>query len=316
MSVALVLALYAVALAVVGPIVLRRAAWLDRAPWLAIAAWQSLSATVIAAGVLAGLAVVVPVSEFSTDLAQFLDACVTMLRAAYATPGGAVTATLGIVTSVGIMGRAAYGVGSELLAARRESRRHGAVLDMVARRHGELGVLVLEHEGTAAYCLSGKGGRVVLTTSTLAALDDLQLAAVLAHERAHLRGRHHLLVAVARGLRRAFPRVPLFDVAAGEISRLTELAADDAAVKAADRLTVAEALLVLADDRVTPRSALAASGQHVGSRVRRLLINTPPLTAAVIVPAGVLALALIAAPVAIAAAPALAAIGQNYCVLG
>ncbi|MGW3353198.1 M56 family metallopeptidase [Nonomuraea rubra] len=315
MNVALILVLYGLAVAALGPVVLRRAVWLERAPRLAIGCWQALCAAVVGAVVLAGLTVVVPLSALGTDLALFLNACVLMVRAAYATPGGALMASAGLVVSAGIAGRLVYGVGAELLAARRERRRHLAVLEMVARRDVALDALVLEHDIAAAYCLPGGRGRIVLTTSTLAALDERQLAAVLAHERAHLRGHHHLLVAVARGLARAFPGVPLFRLAAGQISRLTELAADDAAVRAADRLTVADALLALADGRVRPRSALAASGHHTGDRVRRLLARTAPLRAAVIVPAGVLALAVVVLPVAIAAAPALAAAGQNYCVL-
>ncbi|MGP3921064.1 M56 family metallopeptidase [Nonomuraea sp. 10N515B] len=315
MNAALILVLYGLVVGALGPVVLRRAAWLDRAPRLAIWCWQSLSAAVVGSALLAGLTVVVPVSALGTDLARFLNACVLMVRAAYATPGGALMVSAGLVVSAGVAGRLVYGIGGELVAAGRERRRHLAVLEMVARRDAALGALVLEHDIAVAYCLPGGGGRIVLTTSTLAALDDRQLAAVLAHERAHLRGHHHLLMAVARGLRRAFPWIPLFRLAAREIGRLTELAADDAAVKAADRLTVADALLALADGRATPRSALAASGQHTGDRVRRLLTRTAPPRTAVIVPAGVLALAAVVMPVAIAAAPALAAAGQNYCIL-
>lgn len=315
MNVALILLAYGAVLAAVGPVVLRRAAWLDRAPRLAIVCWQALSAAVVGAAVLAGLTVVVPVSALGTDLAQFLNACVFMVRAAYATPGGALTASAGLVSAAGITAGVVYGIGTELVAAGRERRRHLAVLEMVARRDARLGALVLDHDVAAAYCLPGAGGRIVLTTSTLNALDDRQLAAVLAHERAHLRGRHHLLVGLARGLKRAFPWVALFRLAAHEIGRLTELAADDAAVKAADRLTVADALLRLADGSVSPRSALAASGHHTPQRVRRLLACPPPLKAAVIVAAGVLALAAVATPLLISAAPAVVAAAQNYCVI-
>ncbi|MFG1708646.1 M56 family metallopeptidase [Nonomuraea sp. M3C6] len=315
MNVALILTAYAAVLGALGPWALRRAAWLDRAPRLAILAWQSLAVAVVGAATLAGLTLVVPASAFGADLAAFLNACVLMLRAAYATPHGALAVTAGLAVSATIVVRALYGVAAELAAARRERCRHLAVLDMVAHRDADLGALVLEHSAATAYCLPGRGGRIVLTTSALAALDERRLAAVLAHERAHLRGRHHLLVAIARGLKRAFPVIPLFAVAAEEISRLTELVADDAAVKRAGRLTVADALLTLADDRMTPAAALAASGRHTGRRVRRLLGGSRPLKAAVVVPASIFALGMMTAPVAVAAAPAVAAAGQNYCVV-
>ena len=57
------------------------------------------------------------------------------------------------------------------------------------------------------------GRPVVLTSAAVEALDDTQLAAVLAHERAHQRGRHHLLVSLAGSLAAAFPRVPMEDQA-------------------------------------------------------------------------------------------------------
>lgn len=315
MNVALILLAYAVLAAVAGPALLRRAAWLERTPRLAIWAWQALSIAVVSAAVLAGLTVLVPLSVLGADLAQFLHTCVLMLQAAYATPGGALVVTAALTASAVITGRALWGVGAELLAAHWQRRRHLAVLEMVARRAPGLGALVLDHEDAAAYCLPGRGGRIVLTSKALAALGDRQIAAVLAHERAHLCGHHHLLVALARGLRRAFPLVPLFELATREIARLAELAADDAAVKVADRLTVADALLTLADSRVTPRPALAASGQHTAERVRRLLGGTPRPRAIAIVAAGLLALVVIVTPVLVAAAPALTAAGRNYCVI-
>src|SRR2546430_14723723 len=69
-----------------------------------------------------------------------------------------------------------------------------------------LGSILLDHDEAAAWCLPGAGGQVVLTTAAVHALDEAQLAAVLAHERAHQRGRHHLLVALAGSLAAAFPR--------------------------------------------------------------------------------------------------------------
>jgi Zn-dependent protease with chaperone function len=69
-------------------------------------------------------------------------------------------------------------------------------------------VTVIDHEAPAVYCLPGRHGRVVVATAALRALDDERLAAVLAHERAHLRQRHHLLRATAEALAVALPFVP------------------------------------------------------------------------------------------------------------
>ena len=68
---------------------------------------------------------------------------------------------------------------------------------------------------------------------------------MLAHERAHQAGRHHLLVALAAIPAAAFPLVPAFAHARDEVARLAELAADDVAAARSPRLAVAEALLAL-----------------------------------------------------------------------
>jgi hypothetical protein len=52
--------------------------------------------------------------------------------------------------------------------------------------------------------------------------DDLG-AKQFAHERAHLRGHHHLMLAVAAALARAFPAVPLLARAAAELAVLAEM---------------------------------------------------------------------------------------------
>lgn len=85
---------------------------------------------------------------------------------------------------------------------------------------------VIDHAVPAAYCLPGRGRRIVLTSAALTALSDDELNAVLAHERAHLSGRHHLVVAFADGLSRAFPNVPLFRRAQEQVGRLVEMLAE------------------------------------------------------------------------------------------
>ena len=120
------------------------------------------------------------------------------------------------------------------------------------------------------YCLPGRR-RIVLTTGALTCLDSDQLDAVMAHERAHLSGRHHLILALAAALQRAFPAVGFFAIAARQIAYLVEIAADDA--RRAPRLTVASALLAVAAAGV-PAGALGAGGSAAAQRIQRL-INPP-----------------------------------------
>lgn len=70
--------------------------------------------------------------------------------------------------------------------------------------------MVLDTPQPAVYCVPGRPATIVLTTGALAVLDEPQLLAVLAHEHAHLAGRHHLLVTLGKAARAAFPGVPLF----------------------------------------------------------------------------------------------------------
>ena len=116
-----------------------------------------------------------------------------------------------------------------------------------------------------------------MTTGALRCLDDRQLEAVLAHERAHLSGRHHLVLTFASALQEAFPAVGFFAVAARQIGELIEVAADDAAIRREHRLTLAGALLAVATAGV-PAGALGAGGTAAAQRIRRLIDPPHPPT--------------------------------------
>jgi Zn-dependent protease with chaperone function len=113
-------------------------------------------------------------------------------------------------------------------------------------------------------------------------LDTDQLGAVLAHERAHLAHRDHLLTVIIAGLRAAFPGVPLFIRGAAAIGRLAEMAADDTAARSAGRPALVAALLAMATGAPVPARALAAAGHAVPARVDRLLRRPRPAAAAAI----------------------------------
>jgi peptidase M48-like protein len=122
-----------------------------------------------------------------------------------------------------------------------------------------------------AYCVPGRPATIVLSSGALAVLDSAQLTAVLAHERAHLAGRHHLLISLTRGLSASFPAVPLFTQGPGEVARLAEMCADDAAARRAGRGTLVAALLAMGTGTAVPAAALAATGGATLTRVQRLL---------------------------------------------
>jgi len=154
-------------------------------------------------------------------------------------------------------------------AARRSRASHDDALALVARSASIPGVRIIDDDQAAVYCLPGRR-RIVLTTGAVRCLDSRQLDAVLAHERAHLSERHHLVLSFAAALRRAFPAVRFFTVAARQVNDLVEAAADDAAVRREHRLTLAGALLAVAAAGI-PAGALGAGGTSAAQRIQRLI---------------------------------------------
>ena len=87
----------------------------------------------------------------------------------------------------------------------RARQRQRELLSLLA--HGDPkvpGALVVDHPAAAAYCLPGLRSAIVISAGTLDLLDADELAAVLAHERAHLRERHDLVLLPFLALLRAF----------------------------------------------------------------------------------------------------------------
>ncbi|MGR6918110.1 M48 family metalloprotease [[Actinomadura] parvosata] len=79
-----------------------------------------------------------------------------------------------------------------LLRARCERRRHADAPALLGQHDHELDAVVADYEERLACCLPGRKGHAVITTGALRSPAPEQVATVLAHERAHLRGRHPL----------------------------------------------------------------------------------------------------------------------------
>jgi Zn-dependent protease with chaperone function len=163
--------------------------------------------------------------------------------------------------------------------SRRRAMEHAQAARITGRRFPAAGIwplstaVVLEAEQPAVYCVPGRPATIVLTTGALAVLGPTQLRAVLAHERAHLAGRHHLLITLGKAMRTGLPAVPLFTRGAEEVARLAEMRADDVAARRSGRDTLLQALVAMGTGRPlpTPTAALAATGGVVSARVYRLL---------------------------------------------
>lgn len=298
---------YAASLGALGPRLAGRAGWLDRAPLLAIAGYLAAAWSVIAAIALAGLTLAVHATALGGGLSDIVGACVRRLRDTYSTPGGIAVAVAGLGLAGVIAAAAVVTAAARLRATRREASRHAQTARLVGRPMPALGAFVVDHASPAAYCVAGPQPTVVLTTGALRILHPAQLAAVLAHERAHLAGRHHLLKALARAARLVLPFIPLLRTADAQVARLTELHADDCAVRACASGPLAAALVILATGG-SHEPAMGAAASDVAHRVLRLLRPAEPLSRKrrLRLRAGVAALAL--SPVLLALTPALIAL--------
>jgi Zn-dependent protease with chaperone function len=194
-----------------------------------------------------------------------------------AVPGGRAIAIAGLLVAGAVVLRTASCVAAELHRGRRDRRDHVAMVAATGRPGGEPGVAIVDYDAPAVYCLPGARRQIVISAGALAALTSGQLRAVLAHERAHLRSGHHLMLALATALAQAFPRVPLLGQARPQLAVLAEMAADDAAARRHSRDDLAAALVVLARAGAQP-ATLAASGPEAIARLQRILDPEPPRT--------------------------------------
>ena len=271
MTTAALFALYAAAAAIVAPPMLR-GPWAARSPRLAISLWLALPVSWVAAVLLAILAATAP---FTLTWAGSPRADGRLLLAGQAVPGGQAIAVAGLVLAAAVVLRAAGCVTRELHRGRRARREHAAMVAANGRPGHESGVAIFDHDAPAVYCMPRGRYRIVISSGAFAALTPEQLHAVLAHERAHLRFRHHLVLALATALARAFPRVPLLTQAQSQLAVLAEMAADDTAARRHRPEDLAAALVVLANAGARP-ATLAASGPEAIARLQRILATQQP----------------------------------------
>ena len=267
MTGAAVFAAYAAAAGFGGPAALCRG-WSPRMPRTTMSLWLTLAASWIVAVTLAALALAAP--SMLTWPASHAQRAGELAG----TPGRTVAAGAALLLAAAVVLRACWHVARGLARARRQYRQHSAYLAVAGLPDQALGAVVLDGSSPAAYCIPRGHPRVVITASTLSLLTPGQLQAVLAHERAHLRGRHHLILTIASALGSAFPAIPLLARAGEELAVLAEMAADDAAACRHDRADLAAALVILARAGVRT-TALTAGGPAAVARIKRLLATAP-----------------------------------------
>jgi Zn-dependent protease with chaperone function len=181
----------------------------------------------------------------------------------------AAAATLVLVTAC--CSRLASGL-PRLGRAVRHRRRHREMLRLVAQEHGRhADVLVLDHPVPVAYSLPARRRAIVVSTGAQESLTPAELGAVLAHERAHLRQRHHALLLMLDLVHALLPWLPTVRRAKSRLPLLLEMAADDAAASVCGRRTLVDALCRLSAAPGVAGALGAAGEQGPGALVERVL---------------------------------------------
>jgi Zn-dependent protease with chaperone function len=280
---ALSLAVLAALLAWPAPALLARARWPRRDPLVALVCWQAIG---LAGGLsMIGALLVHGLSPWGHSLPEAVASVLTASPAEDRVRGDHWVA----LTLAGVLAFELVGVlVLSWIRTTRTRRRHRELLELVVRPSAELpDTRLLEHPAPVAFCIPGARPLLVLSSGMLAELDDDQLAAVVAHERAHLRERHHLLLLPFVAWEAALPVLPAAGRAHAAVRELVEMRADDVALASlsgsAPRRTLARAIVAAvggAGGADVPSGALAVTGGVARLRVLRLLEPPSPLPAA------------------------------------
>lgn len=223
-------------------------------PFLALLVWQAVSLGAVLALLSVGPVAVLLMARGNGPLTHVVPIVL------------ALTITGLLLVRLGYVG---HTVGRSL---RHTRRQHRDLVDLIGVRT-DTGTTVLDHPTPSAYCVPGVQRRVVLTTGTLKALSPEELAAVLAHEQAHLSSRHDLLLEFFTVLHLAMPARWRHPEVLAEVALLVEVLADHRGARRAGHVPMAHALVELASGH-HPQATLAAAStlatREVTIRIRLL----------------------------------------------
>jgi Zn-dependent protease with chaperone function len=275
----LYLLIVAGATAVVMPRALVSAEWVRRSPKLGIAAWfATLTAVTVGAGG-ALLTWIAPWQGPHAFACRLWHWCTDAADGEHG-PAGQILLSVAVLAAAALSTRLAVAGVTVARSAATRRGHHRYLLSMVGTFAPQWDATVIDDPRPAAYMLAGPLRQIVLTRGAVEALSSDEIAAVIAHERAHAAGRHDLLIDWARLLSTAFPRVGVFAAARTHLTRLIEIRADDIAIAHRDPLCLARALVTMASMMAdtSGQPVLAATGGDAMQRLDRLLSPPPRLT--------------------------------------
>lgn len=240
-----------------------RARWPAREPIAALLLWQAI-------GLCGGFALLS--AEITLALSTHRGGWHKALTALAVRPGWA--GAIGLILFATSMGWLLAVLASSFARAIRKRREHLQVLALLSRPDSADGICIdlLDTAAPAAYSVPARHGHIVLTTGIRSRLDDRCVAAVVAHERAHLRQRHSLLVQPFVAWQRSLPALRSPVEARHRVEQLVEHVCDDAAVQATDTDTVQQALATLLPIGTVRDERLARLGSDHAPRLRAALL--------------------------------------------
>jgi hypothetical protein len=311
-TVVFLLGTFAIAI-VLAASLLAGASWPRRCPGLAIVLWQALGLGwgLAAVGALVGLGISglrvargpatgLEVTELAAERIGRL-----VVDGSPIGPFGVIPALrmVSLAAGIALLGLLVWILAAAAAAVFRARHRQRTLLGLLAHDDPKVpGALVVDHPAAAAYCVPGLRSAIVISAGALDLLDADELAAVLAHERAHLRARHDLVLLPFTALLRAFRWSAIARAANADVALLVEMLADDRARKRRPARELATALLRVgaSGGGHAPAGALAVSGNSVdgelAARVTRLLRPPPSLAFSAKVGVGILAAVIVLAP--------------------
>ncbi|MFF8594669.1 M48 family metalloprotease [Streptomyces sp. NPDC015220] len=161
-------------------------------------------------------------------------------------------------------------------AVRAEVTTRRALRRLCEGHPGDTELIVADSPVPRAFAVPGSPGRILVTAAMLGVLGPVERRVLLAHERAHLTGRHALWVSAAT---LAAAANPLLAPVRATVAFLVERWADErAAAAVGDRTATARALAraALAAGRTEPSCALGFTDRAVTRRVAALRCAPPP----------------------------------------
>jgi Zn-dependent protease with chaperone function len=267
MLVLLLLLVYTACVVLYGPQLAAGRSWTSRMPRLGLLVCQAIPAAAFSGVLLMAAMTAVSVQHLRVDIGHLLHACAVAVWDSATHPSVPLTTALGLIAAA-LLTHLVRTAARTATSARRLRRQQREGLALMGAGCDKQGYTLVPSQERFAYCLPGAGGRIVVSTAAKRELADDELAAVLAHERAHLRERHHALLQITHVLAKA---VPLRSVRAlhAEAATLIEMVADDRACRESSAEALLTALLALGSSRAAS-PGLAMNGAATAARALRL----------------------------------------------